>query len=157
MCPGGMCLRIATSGVLLRSWWWSFGCAWRLSDCQLYCACYSASEYVERIKRRIPKSGADMLSGFLFHNSAFSRALHCSACRGPLQQPAPLYREKNPFYITHGGVCLTKESFLAPVLANEAGKMGLWIELIRSIKICVLGLTERQLTAFICFTRRGKV
>jgi hypothetical protein len=47
-----------------------------------------------------------------------------------------------PFYITHGGVCLTKESFLAPLLANEAGKMGLWIELIQSIKICtgVLGV-----------------
>lgn len=34
------------------------------------------------------------------------------------------------------GVCLAKESFLAPLLANENGKMGLWIKLIRNIKIC---------------------
>ena len=64
--------------------------------------------------------------------------------------------EKNPFYITHDGVCLTKESFLAPLLANEAGKMGLWIELVRSIKMCALGCVERQPTAFTCCRRRAK-
>jgi hypothetical protein len=102
-------------------------------------------------------SSADRVSGFFVHNSAFSRALNCSARRGPLQQPAPLYRGgKNPFYITHDGVCLTKESFLAPLLANEAGKMGLWIELVRSIKMCALGCVERQPTAFTCCRRRAK-